>query len=69
MRIGEVVEILRSRSAAPIEVEVDPHLLRASDVECLVADSSRFRRDTGWQPEIPLERTLEDLLEWWRAQV
>jgi GDP-4-dehydro-6-deoxy-D-mannose reductase len=69
VRIGEVLEILRSRSAAEIEVEVDPRLLRASDVECLVADAARFRNDTGWQPEIALERTLEDLLEWWRAIV
>jgi GDP-4-dehydro-6-deoxy-D-mannose reductase len=61
--------ILLGLSRAEIEVTVDPARLRAADVETLVADASSFRADTGWRAEIPLERTLGDLLDWWREQL
>jgi GDP-4-dehydro-6-deoxy-D-mannose reductase len=35
-------------------------------VEILLGDSSAFRTKTGWVPEIPFERTMEDLLNYWR---
>jgi GDP-4-dehydro-6-deoxy-D-mannose reductase len=48
-------------------VETDPARLRPSDVEVLLGDSSKFRVETGWAPTIPLERTLVDTLDYWRA--
>jgi nucleoside-diphosphate-sugar epimerase len=35
----------------------------------LVGDCSRFRADTGWEPEVPFEKTLADLLEYWRQRL
>jgi GDP-4-dehydro-6-deoxy-D-mannose reductase len=35
----------------------------------LVGDSSRLRRLTGWEPTIPFEVTLKDILEYWRQRV
>lgn len=67
--IRGALEILLGLSHAEIEVTVDPARLRAADVEALVADVSSFTADTGWRPEIPLERTLGDLLDWWREQL
>ncbi len=66
VRIGEVLDVLRSLSGTPIEVVVEPSRLRPADIQHLVADSSRFENDTGWRPHIPLEQTLADVLEWWR---
>jgi GDP-4-dehydro-6-deoxy-D-mannose reductase len=43
--------------------------MRPSDVEVLRADNSKFCNLTGWKPEIPLEKTLEDLLNYWRERV
>jgi len=43
--------------------------MRPSDVVRLVGDSSRFRADTGWAPEVPFEQTLADLLAYWRQRV
>jgi len=34
----------------------------------LWGDSSKFRKQTGWKPEIPLEQTLRDLLNYWRGR-
>ena len=63
----EVVRRLVESSRAAIRVEVDPARLRPADVPWLVGDPSRITRDTGWRAEMPLERTLADVLEEWRG--
>jgi GDP-4-dehydro-6-deoxy-D-mannose reductase len=52
-----------------VKVETDPARLRPSDVEILIGDSSKFRADTGWEPRIPFDQTLRDLLDYWRERV
>ena len=49
-----------------IKIETDPGRIRSSDVEVLIGDNSKFRKQTGWKPEIPFEKTLKDLLDYWR---
>ena len=43
--------------------------MRPADIPLLVCDPGRFQKATGWQPEIPLEQTLSDILEYWRGVV
>jgi len=66
--IREVLDILLSKSKVNAKVEQDPDRLRPSDVPILCGDSSKFSQETGWQPEIPFEKTLEDLLNYWRER-
>lgn len=66
--IEDMLNMLRSLSPVKIEVEVDPERLRPSDVEILLGDYSKFHQKTGWRPEIPFQKTLEDLLNYWRSQ-
>jgi GDP-4-dehydro-6-deoxy-D-mannose reductase len=56
-------------STTPLEVEQDATRLRPSDVPEIVSDCRKFRSLTGWQAEIPLEESLRDILDWWRAQI
>lgn len=56
--ILEIAEILRGMSKVPLELRGHP-----GDPSTLSGDARRFRKDTGWRPEIPLRRTLADLLE------
>lgn len=67
--IKEVLSILLSLSRVQVRVEVDPSRLRPSDVPILLADASKFRKLTGWEPKIPFEQTLRDLLDYWRERV
>jgi GDP-4-dehydro-6-deoxy-D-mannose reductase len=67
--IRELLDRLRSLAHVEVRVETDPARLRPSDVEILIGDSSKFRADTGWEPQIPFEQTLRDLLDYWRARV
>jgi GDPmannose 4,6-dehydratase/GDP-4-dehydro-6-deoxy-D-mannose reductase len=69
MTVGDMLGLLRSLARCPIEHAVDPALLRPSDVTLQVPDTTKFRAATGWKPEIPLERTLGDLLEYHRWRV
>jgi GDP-4-dehydro-6-deoxy-D-mannose reductase len=66
IHIREMLDMLLALSTAKVKVEVDPDRLRPSDVEILIGDSSKFRADTGWEPRIPFEQTLGDLLAYWR---
>jgi GDP-4-dehydro-6-deoxy-D-mannose reductase len=62
----ELLDMLLSLSRVPLRVETDPARFRPVDIPIVVADSSKFRGLTGWVPEIPLEKTLQDLLSFWR---
>jgi GDP-4-dehydro-6-deoxy-D-mannose reductase len=58
----ELVELLGG------EQEVDPSLMRAHEVMEVRGSYERLRAATGWEPEIPLERTLADTVAWWRER-
>lgn len=65
----EVLDMLLSLSKVKVKIQVDPDRLRPSDVPILLSDCSKFRTLTGWEPKIPFEQTLEDLLNFWRDRV
>ena len=67
--VGEILEMLKSMARCKIAHDVDPALLRPSDVTLQIPDISKFQRATGWAPEIPLDTTLEDLLNYHRERV
>lgn len=69
IRIGELLDKLVSLSSVNIKIEQDPERMRPSDVELLIGDATKFRKKTGWQPEIPLEQTLRDILDFWRKRI
>jgi GDP-4-dehydro-6-deoxy-D-mannose reductase len=68
-RIRELVDILLSKTSVQIEIQQDPERLRPSDVPILLGDNTKFVNKTGWKPTIPFEKTLEDLLDYWRKQI
>lgn len=69
MAMKEMLDILLSLSKAKVKIQVDPERLRPSDVPILQSDCSKFVRLTGWKPQIPLEQTFKDLLNYWRERV
>lgn len=52
-----------------IRVETEPVRLRPLDADLQVPDTTKFREHTGWQPEISFEKTMQDLLDYWRERV
>lgn len=68
-RVGDLLEILLRRARVPIAVEPDPARMRPSDNPMVLGCAARIRAETGWQPRIPIEQTLDDLLDFWRESL
>lgn len=66
-RIGDLLEQLLRRSRVSVRVERDAARMRPVELPRLVGDNARLRA-LGWQPRIPLETMLDDVLEYWRAR-
>ena len=67
--IQDVLDMLIEMSGQKVEVREDPERLRPSDVPVLLGDASKFKAATGWEPTIPYEQTLQDMLDYWRAEI
>ncbi len=68
--VGDMLRHLLSLSTRDdIEVVTDPERLRPIDADLQVPDTTKFRTHTGWEPQIPFEQTMHDLLEYWRDRV
>lgn len=68
-KIGEILDMLLGMTDNHIKVKKDSARMRPSDVPVLVGDSTKFRKQTGWKPEIPFEKTLKDIMEYWRERI
>jgi GDP-4-dehydro-6-deoxy-D-mannose reductase len=62
-----ILDVLLSHSTRVIDVEPDPGKMRPADISYLSGDNGKIRRATGWEPRIPMEQTLRDLLDYWRS--
>jgi GDP-4-dehydro-6-deoxy-D-mannose reductase len=66
-QIRVLLDTLLAHARARIRVVVDPARYRPNDLPNVVGNPSRIRDELGWSPEIPLEQTVQDVLEYWRA--
>lgn len=68
--IKDVLDILLQNSKMKdIKLEKDPSRMRPSDVEILHGDCTKIMEKTGWKPEIPFEKTMNDLMGYWRERL
>ena len=66
--ISELAEALMARAGRPMRLATDGELMRPVDVPEVRGDPSKLHGATGWRPEVPLEQTLDDLLDYWRRR-
>lgn len=68
--VRDMLEHLISLSTVKnIEIEADPERMRPIDADLQVPDTSKFRKHTGWKPQINFDQTMLDLLNYWRSRV
>ena len=67
--IRTLVELMKAKARVPITIEQDPARFRPNDTPMVLGDHSRLTADTGWSPQIPLEQTVEDLIDYWRLHL
>jgi GDP-4-dehydro-6-deoxy-D-mannose reductase len=65
----ELIAALAAAAGVEIEHVVDERLVRAHEVMEIRGSAARLHELTGWEPEIPLERTVADTVEWWRGEI
>ncbi|HYI99797.1 MAG TPA: GDP-mannose 4,6-dehydratase [Thermoleophilaceae bacterium] len=65
----ELVDALGRLAGTPVEHVVDPELVRPHEVLEISGSATRLERAAGWRPELPLEQTLADTVEWWRGEL
>jgi GDP-4-dehydro-6-deoxy-D-mannose reductase len=66
--IQEIAGQLAGRVSVDVRFELDPERLRPVDVPEVCGDNTKLREATGWSPEVALEQTLGDVLDWWRQR-
>lgn len=68
IQVKKIVDTLLSLSLVKITHQLDPERNRPSDIPDLYGSHAKLTKVTGWKPQIPLEKTLSDLLDWYRTQ-
>lgn len=68
--VEDMLKYLISRSTVKnIKVEQEAARVRPLDADLQLPDTQKFREHTGWEPEISFEKTMDDLLDYWRVRV
>lgn len=68
--VGEMLDYLLSLSTCrDIRTEIEKSRLRPLDADLQVPDTTKFKKHTGWIPEVPFKKTMQDLLDYWRTKV
>lgn len=69
LAVQELADQLVDQARVPLRLEVDESLLRPVELPVLRGSHARITAATGWEPEIPIQQTLTDLLEDWRSRL
>ena len=67
--IAELVKMFAGLSKKSFDLRINPVKVRKVDIPVLLGNGSKFSELTGWSPKVKIEKTLEDLLNFWRAKV
>jgi GDP-4-dehydro-6-deoxy-D-mannose reductase len=65
--VQNCLEVLLNLARKPVQVQQDPNRMRSEEIADQVGDPARLHEATGWEPTIPFEESLTDLLNGWRA--
>lgn len=67
--IAELIDLLREQARVDVRQEDDPERMRPNEPPALQGSHARLMAAAGWEPRLPLERTVRDTLDWWRERL
>lgn len=68
--VGEILKyLLKISNLKNTQIKIDKNRLRPIDADLQVPDTSKFKKYTGWKPEIKFNQTMQDLLDYWRDKL
>ncbi len=68
-RLDELLNQLKALAKIPIENELDPSLVRPTDQNLVKVSIDKLQSVTNWKATIPIQKTLQDTLDYWRSRV
>lgn len=68
-QVSQVLDIYLKFSRVKVKIQKEQSRMRPSDVTINIGDSTKFREQTGWKPEVPFTTTLMDILSYWRENI
>ncbi len=69
VRLADIIAKFEAISGIAVQIETDPGRLRGNEVSQIFGDSTKIRTETGWSPQIVLDKTIRDLLDYWREKI
>lgn len=66
MSIQKILDIILSMTKKEIQIEINKNKIRPLDVPIIKADITKLNQLAGWKPQIPIEQTIYEILEFWR---
>jgi GDP-4-dehydro-6-deoxy-D-mannose reductase len=67
--IRSILDQLARLASVELTIQEDATRMRPSDVPLLIGDASKLIHQTGWRPQVPIEQSLADTLDFWRERV
>ena len=67
--LESILHMLLSFSSQSIEIRVDSQKMRKTEIPVLVGDNRKIKSELSWKPTIPMEKSLRELLDFWRFRV
>lgn len=65
-QMEDIVKMIEKQVGHRFTRNVDPALIRPTDEKIIVGNVEKIKNDTGWIQQIPMEQTIEDMLDYWR---
>jgi GDP-4-dehydro-6-deoxy-D-mannose reductase len=66
--LSDIIKVFQAISGIDAKIEVDPNKIRKGEIAEVYGDPGKLQAETGWHRQIPLEKTVEDMLDYWRSQ-
>ncbi|UCG91772.1 MAG: GDP-mannose 4,6-dehydratase [candidate division WOR-3 bacterium] len=67
--VAAALAIFKKLSKKDFEIKIDPSKIRKDDIDLLIGNGRKFSRLTKWKPKTPFTKTIEDILNYWRAKI
>lgn len=67
LSLKEIIDIMAGQLGLEVDINVDDRLIRPADNRKIVGSNEKIKRELGWENAIPLEQSLKDMIDHWRA--
>lgn len=69
VEISVLLDCMIEISGMDVSVKIDKSLVRSSEQNRILGSYDKLKHETGWNPQVPLETTLLDMIEYWKVQL